>query len=158
MLKQKNRICNLQILIMATMLSVAFVSCSGDDEDDFGHHSKYSFVGKTYIYQWTLQNTDRDYQYVLYFSTDSTFTLSPVKVETGEAMRNTPAEGSYEVQDDGTLEFFGVNQYLTRIKGQRITLYKGRFKTEDQKILEVYRYLRFNTGNSRTDWIDFELK
>ena len=146
------------MFFMAALLGMVFISCSNDDEDDFGHHAKYPFVGKTYVYQWTLQNTSSDFQYVLHFSTDSTFTLNPIRVETGESMRDKPAEGMYEVKADGTLEFWGVSSYLTKIRGQRITLYKGRFKTEERKTLEVYRYLQFNTGNSRTDWIDFELK
>ena len=71
------------LFIMAALFSVAFISCSSDDDDDdFGHHAKYSFVGKDYVYQWTLQNTTTPFKYVLHFSTDSTFTFIPVNVET----------------------------------------------------------------------------
>lgn len=149
-------ICSLLVVVALSSMFVA--SCSSDDEDDFGHHAKYSFVGKTYVYQWTLQNTTMDYQYVLHFSTDSTFTLTPIKVETGESMRDKPAEGMYVVKADGMLEFSGVASYLTKIRGQRITLYKGKFANNEQKVLKVYRHLEFNTGNSRTDWVDFHLK
>lgn len=149
------------LLVKTTLLiclGINVMSCSSDDEDDFGHHAKYPFVGSTYVYQWTLQNTSSDFQYVLHFATDSTFTLTPIRVETGESMRDEPASGQYEVGEDGTLAFWGVSGYLTRIRGQRITLYKGRFTSEERKKLEVYRHLSFNTGNSRTDWITFELK
>ena len=80
----------------------------------------YPFVGKTYVHQWTLQNTTLDFKYVLHFSTDSTFSLNPIKVDTGESMRDKPAEGMYEVKADGTIEFYGVSLYLTRIRGQRV--------------------------------------
>lgn len=133
------------------------MACSSDDEDDFGYKAKYPFVGKTYVYQWTLQNTGHDFQYVIHFSTDSTFTLTPIKVETGESLRDHPAEGRYEFGEDRTLVFTGVNSYLTKIKGQRITLYKGIF-SEDYSKLEVYRHLKFNSGNGRTDWVDFLLR
>lgn len=145
------------LYLILLFVGINFIACSSDNDDDFGHTAKYSFVGKTYIYQWTLQNTSADFQYVIRFLTDSTFTLTPIKVETGESLRDHPAEGYYEVGEDGTLFFSGVGSYLTKIRGQRITLYKGIF-SEDYSKLEVYRYLQFNSGKGRTDWIDFFLQ
>lgn len=135
---------------------VCITGCS--KKDDFGHRAKYSFVGDTYVHQWTLQNTNADFQYVLHFATDSTFTLTPIRVETGESMRDKPAEGMYIVDNDGNFVFAGVNSYLTRIRGQRITLYRGKFDTDSHEVLSIDRYLEFNTGNSRRDWIDFYKK
>ena len=138
------------LFIMAALFSVAFISCSSDDDDDdFGHHAKYSFVGKDYVYQWTLQNTTTPFKYVLHFSTDSTFTFIPVNVETEKPTRNKPAEGSYEVKADGTLEFTGVYLWPTNI-----TLYRAKFIGDDIKTMKVYRELVF-TKSSRVDWVDY---
>lgn len=156
-MKNKKNLSGIHAILLAAMLSACFIACSNDDEDDFGHHAKYPFAGKNYVYQWTLQNTSSDFQYVIHFATDSTFTLTPLRVADGETM-SKPREGLYEMATDGTISFSGVSSYPTGIKGQKITLYRGRFKTDEQKTLEVYRYLHFNTGNSRTDWIDFVLK
>ena len=143
------------LFIMAALFSVAFISCSSDDDDDdFGHHAKYSFVGKDYVYQWTLQNTTTPFKYVLHFSTDSTFTFIPVNVETEKPTRNKPAEGSYEVKADGTLEFTGAYLWLTNIRNQHITLYRAKFIGDDIKTMKVYRVLVF-TKSSRVDWVDY---
>lgn len=143
-------------MLLAILLLAGFglTACSSDDS---GSGAFYPFVNKTYVYQWTLQNTSMDFQYVLHFTSDSTFTLSPIKVETGESRRDEPAQGKYEVNEDGLLMFSGVNSYYTNIKGQRLTLFKGEF-SEDMKVLKVYRLLLFNSGKTRYSWIDFNLQ
>lgn len=149
---KNKKIMSLLTIFMVTMSSFCIMACSGDDDDNH----KYPFVGKAYVYQWTLQNTTSDYRYVLYFSSDSTFTFTPIKVETGESTRQAK-EGMYEVESDGRINFSGVVSCKTNIKGQKITLYQGKFKSTEYKQLSVYRFLEFNTGNKRTDWIDFNL-
>lgn len=140
------------------VLFIAFSSCNKDDEDDFGHHAKYPFVGNTYVRQWTLQNTTNEYQFVVHFSTDSTFTLTSIKVETGEKMNEQPAEGKYVVEEDGSLTFSGVVSYNTKIKGRALTFYQGKFENDDQKTLKIYGRVEFSSGNSNVGWWDYELQ
>lgn len=152
----KNFVNNLTFLIALSVCVIA-VSCSSDDEDDFGNKSKYSFVGKTYIEQYTLQNTSFEIQNIIHFITDSTFYYASRDLSKDDYSAG-PKEGKYNVESDGTITFYGVSRFNTHIWSRRITLYKGKFKTEERTTLQVYRYLEFDTGNSRTDWVDYELK
>lgn len=145
------------ISLALLLIGATFTSCSSDNEDDFGHNSKYSFVGKSYIEQFTLQNTSWEFQHIIHFSTDSTFYFVAKKMETGEYTAE-PREGKYEVDSDGTIYFSGVSRYNTHIWSRRFTIYQAKFKDQQQTILQVHRLLEFDTGNDRTDWVDFKLE
>lgn len=156
-IKQTECLSSIQLLLVLVLTCVGVAACSSDDEDDFGNKAKYSFVGKTYINEYTLQNTSWDFQNIIHFSTDSTFTFSSLKLETNEYTA-TPKEGRFVVGNDGIITFYGVSRYNTHVWSRRVTLYQGKFKDESQSLLQVQRYIEFDTGNSRTDWIDFELR
>ena len=148
------------------MLSLAlclyvFTSCSDDDDTIengiYVSSGKYAFVGRTYEYIWTLQNTTTQYSFVISFPSDSTYTFEPFNYDTGESKR-TKVEESYYVDEDGVINFYGLSEYKTNIKGYRITLYKAYFSDDDITTMHVYRRLLFSSGNSRSDWVDFELQ
>jgi len=147
----------IKLACLVFMLNLLFVACTSDDENDFRNHAENSFVHKSYVYQWTLQNTSTDFQHILHFSSDSTFTFNTIKVETGKSTTNGPMQGTYKKNPDGSIVFIG-SSFKTNVKGQRETLHKAHFTTQEEKLLNVYRTLDFSSGNSRKDWLEYKLK
>jgi len=142
------------LMLALSLTCASFSACSSDDADDFGHKAKNAFVGKSYIEQYILQNTSWEFQHIIHFSTDSTFYFVAKKLETGEYTAD-PKEGKYKVESDGTITFSGVSRYNTHIWSRRFTLYQAKFKDEQKSVLQVHRSLEFDSGKSRTDWVDF---
>lgn len=135
---------------MSLIVGIFMTACSSDDDDEGG---SYPFVGKEYVYQWTLQNTSHDYQLIIRFTSDTTMTLSCKRVSDGE-LTNGYKNGSYCY--DGSDINFQIGTFYTKLRGQGIKLSRARFEDDEFKKMEVLRTLDFNTGHSRTDWIDFE--
>lgn len=143
-----NRI--LTFMVLGLITALMFTAC-GDDDDDIS--GSYPFVGKEYVYQWTLQNTSNDYQLIIRFMSDSTMSLSCKRVSDGQ-LTNGYKNGSYYY--DGSDITFNIGTFYTNLRGQGIKLSRARFEDEEFKKMEVLRTLEFSSNRSRTDWIDFE--
>lgn len=130
--------------------------CSDDNEHIEGevYANKYEFVGSSYSHQWTLQGTSSDFKVVITFNTDSTFTFTPIKVETGE-IRAEPGKGKYKVGDDGHIYFINFKGYNTKIRGYEFTLYEAVFEDFNVSLLKVKRRIDFSKNDYRVDWSSF---
>lgn len=134
------------MVMMTLLLSVGFVACSNDDDDN--PSSKYHFVGKTYSF--TPSWGTGGWKLMITFDSDSTFYFRTENTNGDQGEGNEdPEVGSFFLVNTGYgISNISMMSYRCGFRNYRITLYgEGTFNS-DYSSISIPTYVLFNSGNS----------